>query len=62
MHYLPMSTEKFNSSQFVPTKNYNTNRLDSGLLQLSDGTHIFVDETTLQPGNLTADGVKNIQV
>lgn len=39
-------------------KDYNCNRLTSGLLQLSDGTHLVLDETKLSPGKLNESGMK----
>ena len=57
-----MTLENLNKKCFIPTKNYSTNRLDSGILQLSDGTSIIVDETVLNAGHLDANGVKNVQV
>ena len=35
---------------------YEANRLSSGLLQLSDNTHLVVDETRLEAGKLDAAG------
>ncbi|CAK8689041.1 unnamed protein product [Clavelina lepadiformis] len=60
-YYLPMSLENMNKLKFIPKKNYSSNRLDAGLLQLSDGTHLIVDETALKPGQLDTNGVKNVQ-
>ncbi|KAK3921244.1 Mini-chromosome maintenance complex-binding protein [Frankliniella fusca] len=40
---------------------YEANRLSSGLLQLSDNTHLIVDETRLEAGKLDASGVGNVQ-
>lgn len=37
-------------------KCYNSNRLLSGLLQLSSRTHLVLDETALQPGKLNNNG------
>ena len=45
-----------NTSKFQPQKDYQTNQLKSGLLQLSDRTQLVIDETALQPGQLNADG------
>nr|XP_039263900.1 mini-chromosome maintenance complex-binding protein-like [Styela clava] len=61
LYYLPMSIDKLNEGKFIPTKNYSTNRLDSGILQLSTGTHLVLDETMLKPGTMDANGVKNVQ-
>ena len=60
-YYLPMTLDKINLLKFIPTKNYSSNSLESGVLQLSEGTHFFVDETVMMPGQLDANGVKNIQ-
>lgn len=59
-HYLPMSVDTFNKGSFVPRKDYHENRLVSGLLQLSAGTHLILDETTMADGQLTADGLRNV--
>lgn len=44
-----------------PQKNYTTESLESGLLQLPEASHLFIDETLLMPGQLNTDGVRNIQ-
>ncbi|KAI0229697.1 Mini-chromosome maintenance complex-binding protein [Lamellibrachia satsuma] len=58
--YLPMTLENMNKLRFSPKKDYNANRLSSGLLQLSENTHLVLDETALQPGQLDSNGVQNI--
>ncbi|KAG7462441.1 hypothetical protein MATL_G00184930 [Megalops atlanticus] len=57
---LGMSLHNMNSLRFVPQKDYTANRLLSGLLQLSQNTSLFLDETQLEPGQLDAAGVRNI--
>ena len=57
-----MTLDNLNKLTFIPTKNYTTNKLESGIFQLSDGTHIVVDETVLKPGQLDPNGVKHVQV
>jgi len=59
-HYLPLSVDGLNKLAFVPRKDYHANRLVSGLLQLSANTHLILDETTMENGQLTADGVRNV--
>jgi hypothetical protein len=59
-YLLPMSLANMNELRFVPRKDYSTNRLRSGLLQLSAHTQLIVDETALEPGQLDANGVANI--
>ncbi|XP_054258530.1 mini-chromosome maintenance complex-binding protein [Macrosteles quadrilineatus] len=58
-HYLAMTVENMNSTVMIPKKNYETNRLDSGMLQLSSKTHLVLDETKMQPGKLDERGVHN---
>ncbi|XP_064382402.1 mini-chromosome maintenance complex-binding protein-like isoform X2 [Halichondria panicea] len=59
-HLLSMSLENMNKSRFSPKKDYHANRLTAGLLQLTDGTHLVVDETALTPGQLSEVGVQNL--
>lgn len=42
-------------------KDYTTNKLTSGLLQLAPHTHLVLDETKLQPGKLESSGVEAVQ-
>ena len=42
-------------------KDYETNKLVSGMLQLAPHTHLVLDETHMQPGKLEASGVMAIQ-
>nr|CAD7594676.1 unnamed protein product [Timema genevievae] len=58
--YLPMSLDNLNQHDFVPKKDYSSNRLKSGVLQLSAHTHLVLDETRLLPGQLDSNGVENI--
>jgi len=53
---LPLSLAEMNGCQFTPKKDYTTNRLRTGLLQLSAGTHLLLDETAMQPGQLDSNG------
>ena len=59
-HHLPLTIENLNSHTFVPKKDYNINRLESGILQLSSGTHLLIDETVMNNGQLNPEGVKNL--
>ena len=45
-----------NKLSLIPKKDYKENRLKSGVLQLSNGTHLILDETALQPGQLDTNG------
>lgn len=51
-----MSLSNMNNLKFTPRKDYNANKLCTGILQLSDRTHLVVDETAMQPGQLDANG------
>lgn len=42
-------------------KDYKTNKLVSGLLQLAPHTHLILDETRLEPGKLENNGVRGVQ-
>ncbi|KAF5281090.1 hypothetical protein FQA39_LY17896 [Lamprigera yunnana] len=57
-HYVALSLENFNTVEFIPKKDYECDRLTSGLLQLSENTHLILDETKLTTGRLTEKGLK----
>lgn len=56
-YWLPMSTDFLNNNRFIPKKDYDTNRLHSGILQLSEGTFLIIDETSLESGLLESTGI-----
>ncbi|XP_024526898.1 mini-chromosome maintenance complex-binding protein isoform X2 [Selaginella moellendorffii] len=58
---VPLSLEDLNSCLIAPRKDYATNRLVTGGLQLASGTHLTLDETALNTGRLNETGVKNLQ-
>ncbi|XP_020810210.1 mini-chromosome maintenance complex-binding protein [Drosophila serrata] len=60
-HYLPMTLETMNTFAFAPKKDYETNKLVSGLLQLAPHTHLVLDETCMKQGKLEANGVHAVQ-
>ena len=60
-HYLPMTLENMNELSFIPKKDYECNRLTSGILQLSHNTHLVLDETKLRAGKLNSAGVNSIK-
>jgi len=59
-HYLPLSRASLDSSSFTPKKDFEANRLVSGSLQLGPSTHLWLDETVMTDGQLTAPGLKNL--
>jgi hypothetical protein len=56
-HLMPLTLDVMNTGKFQPQKDYVTNQLKTGLLQLSDRTLLLLDETALQPGQLNAEGM-----
>jgi Mini-chromosome maintenance replisome factor len=54
--YLPLTVENLNKEVFVPKKDYNTNRLQSGVLQLPKHAQLVLDETKLENGKLEQSG------
>ena len=44
---------------FITRKDYECNRLTSGILQLSENTHLIIDETGLTTGKITQAGREN---
>ncbi|XP_017070007.2 mini-chromosome maintenance complex-binding protein [Drosophila eugracilis] len=60
-HYLPMTLDTLNTAAFAPKKDYETNKLVSGILQLAPHTHLILDETCMQQGKLEANGVYAVQ-
>lgn len=59
-HYFPMTLDNMNTCQFVPKKDYTTNKLTSGILQLAPHTHLVLDETQLISGQLKSDGIETV--
>ncbi|XP_032520628.2 mini-chromosome maintenance complex-binding protein [Danaus plexippus] len=59
-YYLPLTVDNMNTMALLPKKDYECNRLTSGILQLSKDTHLVLDETQMQQGRLDAAGVGNI--
>ncbi|KAJ2944134.1 hypothetical protein O0L34_g18103 [Tuta absoluta] len=59
-YYLPLTIENMNTMTLLPKKDYEANRLTSGVLQLSAGTHLVLDETVMSAGRLDHAGVTNV--
>ncbi|XP_043703405.1 mini-chromosome maintenance complex-binding protein [Telopea speciosissima] len=60
--YVPLTLEYLNAASLAPTKDYQTNRLVTGVLQLAEGTHVTIDETQLKAGTLNSTGVDNVRL
>lgn len=61
-HFVPLTIEHLNKASVAPRKNYQTNRLVTGALQLASGTHLTIDETQLKAGTLNSTGIHNVQI
>ncbi|WVZ19890.1 hypothetical protein V8G54_007212 [Vigna mungo] len=59
---IPLTVEYLNTVSLAPKKNYDTNRLETGVLQLAEGSHLIVDETKLDAGTLNSVGVENCRL
>ncbi|KAK7353531.1 hypothetical protein VNO80_18980 [Phaseolus coccineus] len=59
---IPLTVEYLNTVSLAPKKNYDTNRLETGVLQLAEGSHLIVDETKLEAGTLNSVGVENCRL
>ncbi|GMR57618.1 hypothetical protein PMAYCL1PPCAC_27813 [Pristionchus mayeri] len=53
---LPLTSSTLSSSPFHSVKCYKTNRLQQGELQLSNGTHLIIDETQTPRGKVEVSG------
>lgn len=60
-HFISLSRENLSKSKFVPKKNFDSNKLVSGILQLSPGTHLFIDETAMTQGVMDSQALSNLQ-
>ncbi|RWS06415.1 mini-chromosome maintenance complex-binding protein-like protein [Dinothrombium tinctorium] len=58
--FLPLKLDKLNNESFVPRKDYDENKLKSGILQMSKNTLFLIDETYLSPGKLSNIGINNM--
>nr|XP_014090361.1 mini-chromosome maintenance complex-binding protein isoform X1 [Bactrocera oleae] len=61
-HYITMTAETMNESTFGPKKDYETNKLVSGMLQLAPQTHLVIDETFTKSDCLNSNGIISMQI
>jgi len=59
-HFLPLTREVLDASSFTPCKDFEANRLVTGLLQLPSGMQLSIDETVMTDGQLAPTGLKNL--
>ncbi|XP_066598815.1 mini-chromosome maintenance complex-binding protein-like isoform X2 [Prorops nasuta] len=60
-HCWTITLKSLNELNFTPKKDYECNRLTSGILQLSKNTHLVIDETELTAGHVTSHGRENFK-
>ena len=56
----PLSIDSLNKSNLIPNKDYNKDRLITGMLQLPNNFSLILDETVLNAGELAPKGLLNI--
>jgi hypothetical protein len=59
-HLFKLSVDSLNNSNLIPNKDYNTDKLMSGMLQLPERFQLVVDETILNAGELKQKGLINM--
>jgi len=57
---LPLTLQSLSARPFFPTKDYSSNRLRGGALQVCDHTQLLIDQTGLMGGQLPTIGVLNV--
>ena len=55
-HFFQLSIESLNNSNLIPNKDYNNDKLVSGMLQLPEHFQLVIDETELNTGKLNQKG------
>lgn len=61
-HVVSLTLDYLNSISLAPRKDYQANRLVTGVLQIPQGSHLTIDETQLQAGTLNSNGVHNARI
>ncbi|OWM69883.1 mini-chromosome maintenance complex-binding protein [Punica granatum] len=59
---IPLTVENLNAASLAPRKDYETNRLITGVMQVPDNSHLIIDETQLNVGTLNSVGIDNARV
>jgi len=59
-HFMPLTRPNLDAVSFLPKKDFEANRLVSGMLQLPKSTHLMLDETAMTDGQLSAQGLANL--
>ncbi len=58
-HLFELTCDSLNKSNLIPNKDYNKNKLVTGMLQLPEQFHLVIDETQLNTGKLDQKGLMN---
>lgn len=58
---LNITTESLTEMRFQPRKNYDTNQMEAGILQMLEGTNVICDETHIKEGKIEKNGINNIK-
>lgn len=58
---LVITTESLTEMRFQPRKNYDTNQMEPGMLQMLEGTNVVCDETHIKEGKIEKNGISNIK-
>eukprot|EP01027_Heterolobosea_sp_BB2_P017134 GEZU01024305.1.p1 GENE.GEZU01024305.1~~GEZU01024305.1.p1 ORF type:complete len:633 (-),score=102.39 GEZU01024305.1:748-2646(-) len=59
-HLVQFTREQMMTLRCVPRKDYETNRIVPGILQLVNGTHLIVNQNVLSEGTIDERGIKNL--
>lgn len=57
---IQLTLQNLNSAPWTPRRRESSPFLTTGLLQISSGTHIVVDETVMEAGSLNETGLRNL--
>lgn len=60
-HKFNLSIDSLNKTNMIPNKDYNTDKLITGMLQLPVKFNLIIDETCLDAGELKQKGLLNVQ-
>jgi hypothetical protein len=58
---LEITTDSLTEMRFQPRKNYDTNQMEPGVLQMLEGTNVICDETHIKEGKIEKNGINNIK-
>ncbi|XP_042465269.1 mini-chromosome maintenance complex-binding protein-like [Zingiber officinale] len=59
---ITLTLDYLNTATLQPRRNNKTGRLVAGVLQLAQGTHLTINETCMQSGTLSSNGIENARL